>query len=88
MYPCRLLIWSHTNQAGHCVVAQQLLQRAAWVIPFYYLIPLYLLPVYRYGSLLSIDTRMSTFDLHMTSLDVIKSAHPCKFGCIKNIHEN
>ena len=44
MYPCRLLERSHTNQAGHCVVAQQLLQRAAWGIPFYYLLKLNILP--------------------------------------------
>ena len=29
---------------------------------------LYLLPVYRYGSPLCIDTKMSTIELHMTSL--------------------
>ena len=32
------------------------------------LIPLYLLPVYRYGPFLSIDTKLSTIELHMTSL--------------------
>ena len=32
------------------------------------LIPLYLLPVYRYGPPLSIDTKMSTIELHVTSL--------------------
>ena len=32
------------------------------------LIPLYLLPAYRYGPPLSIDTNMSTIELHITSL--------------------
>ena len=33
-----------------------------------HMIPLYLLPVYRYGPPQSIDTKMSTIELHMTLL--------------------
>ena len=39
-----------------------------WIFYTERLIPLYLLPVYRYEPPLSIDTFMSTIDLHMTSL--------------------
>ena len=52
------------------------------------LIHLYLLPVYRYGPLLSIDTKMSTIKLQKRHCDVINSARPRKYGCIENIQEN
>ena len=67
---------------------EELLQLPPWIFFTERLISLYLLPVYRYGSLLSIDTKMSNIELDMTSRDVIRSAHPHKFECIENIHEN
>ena len=45
-----------------------LLRPPPWIFYTECLIPLYLLPVYRYGPPLSIDTKMSTIELHMTSL--------------------
>ena len=47
-----------------------LLQPPPWIFYTERFIPLYLLPVYRYGHPLShsIDTKMSTTELHMTSL--------------------
>ena len=45
-----------------------LLQPPPWIFYTERLIPLHLLPVYRYGHPLSIDTKMSTIELHMTSL--------------------
>ena len=41
-----------------------LLQPLPWIFYTEGLIPLYLLPEYRYGPLLSIDTKMSTIKLH------------------------
>ena len=45
-----------------------LLQPPPWIFYTERLIPLYLLPVCRYGPPISIDTKMSTIELHMTSL--------------------
>ena len=45
-----------------------LLQPPSWIFYTERLIPLNVLPVYRYGPPLSIDTKMSTIDLHITSL--------------------
>ena len=45
-----------------------LLQPPPWIFYTECLIPLYLLPVYRYWPPLSTDTKMSTIELHMTSL--------------------
>ena len=44
------------------------LQLPTWIFHTEHLMPLYLLPVHRYGPPLSIDTKMSTIKLYMTSL--------------------
>ena len=44
------------------------LQHPPWIFDRERLIPLDLLPVYRYGSPVSIDTKISTIELHMTLL--------------------
>ena len=64
-HPPDVFFFKHILQSGG---GGELLQLPPWVFYTERLIPLYLLPVYRYGPLLSIDTKISTIKLHMTSL--------------------
>ena len=58
-----------TNAPLTLVLLRYFVTRPPWSFYMACLIPHYLLPVYRYGPPLSIDTKMSTTELHMTTLD-------------------
>ena len=81
--PPEVFFVTRPPKGGCCNPLPGFSKRNAW-----YPYKKYMLPVYSMDLLYPLIPKWVPLNFIWRHYDVIKSARPCKFGCIENIHEN